>query len=208
VVGPDCFLCAPDRSLVYAHSSSFFAMLGWGPIVEGFTLVAARDHVPSMFDVSGDLVEELNRFSRAVRLRLTPLYGPSIVTEHGRIAVCDFLDSHEPHCFHAHRLVFPLQVDLQDALMAAGLAFKHYRSFTAARAESQEVGAYLYYERPDESCVVADVRGGVRRQFFRNAVASSIGRPELMNWRIHSRLDIVEKARISLHARTGRDLDS
>jgi len=84
-------------------------MLGLGPIGEGYSLIAAREHVPSMFDLDSGSREELETFTKLVRATLRPHYSSSVVTEHGRVAPCvsRILRAHEPHCLHAHRLVFP-----------------------------------------------------------------------------------------------------
>jgi len=202
-VRPECFLCDPDGSLVYAQSPSFFAMLGWGAVVEGYSLIATKHHIPSMFDISAELVPELNDFTAAIRTQLGRLYGPSVITEHGRISLCEIVSSHEPHCFHAHRLVFPVEVDLMGALVAAKLQPRTHQNFNAARVASTQLNEYLYYERSDGVCVVADAHGCLQRQFFRGAIATSLGRAELKSWRRYPRLDIVERAKRTLSALTG-----
>jgi diadenosine tetraphosphate (Ap4A) HIT family hydrolase len=197
---PECFLCDPDGSLVYAQSPSFFAMLGWGAVVEGYSLIATKRHIPSMFDIPDELALELNEFTGAIRTQLARLYGPSVITEHGRIGLCELLSSHEPHCFHAHRLVFPVEVDLMGALVAAKFKPRTHKNFNEARMASGDLNEYLYYERPDGVCVVTNAHGCLQRQFFRRAVASSLGQPELGSWRLHPRLDVVERVRKTLCA--------
>jgi diadenosine tetraphosphate (Ap4A) HIT family hydrolase len=203
MVRPECFLCDPDGSLVYAHSHSFFAMLGWGAVVEGYSLIATKEHIPSMFDIRDELVPELNDFTAAIRTRLARLYGPSVITEHGRIGLCELMSNHEPHCFHAHRLVFPVDVDLSSVFVDARLRGRTHQNFDAARRASRELNEYLYYERPDGVCAVADAQGCTQRQFFREAVASRLGRPELKSWRLHPRLDVVDRAKKTLASSSG-----
>src|SRR5215469_11506206 len=105
-----CFLCEPDESLVYHREGRFFAMLGLGPLSEGYSVIATRDHVPSMLDLDPEGVKELVEFTQRVRIRQAMRgYEPGAITEHGRVATCvhAVAGAHEPHCLHAHRLLFP-----------------------------------------------------------------------------------------------------
>ena len=114
----ECFLCAPINQFVYAESQNFFAMLGLGPLVEGYSLLAAKAHVPSMIDLPINAIYDLVQFKEQVRHQLALHYGSVIITEHGRVAPCVQVDSIQPeyHCFHAHNLVFPLSLDLTESL--------------------------------------------------------------------------------------------
>src|SRR3954471_17426921 len=85
---PKCFLCEPDERLVYMRNDQFFAMLGFGPLGEGYSLIATVGHVPSMLDLDGEDVPALVDFTSEVRGRLAGLFGPALVTEHGRVAAC------------------------------------------------------------------------------------------------------------------------
>lgn len=179
-----CFLCRPDPGLVYASSPNFFAMLGWGPLGEGYSLVATSEHLPSMFDLGADEARELTAFCGDVRARLAA-YGPAVITEHGRVAACvaAATRAHEPHCLHAHRLVFPGRATLALDRAPAGLVWEEYDSFEAARASFDWPGQYLYVEAADSGCRIARASRAVPRQLFRRLVAQEMGRPELADWR-------------------------
>ena len=106
------FLCEPAQRWVYAESQSYFAMLGLGPIQEGYSIIAAREHTRGMFDASASERAELIAFTQHVRELLAPYYGEALVTEHGRVAPCveARTRSYEPHCLHASsfRLPWPM----------------------------------------------------------------------------------------------------
>ena len=153
-----CFLCSPNQSWLYEQDDEFFAMLGLGPIVEGYSLLASKAHAPSMLDLGASAADSLHRFSQVVRLRLKPHFGETIITEHGRVPPCEFggqAPQHRTHCFHAHRLLFPVQVDLTESLHRNRLKVHEYPNFIECRANFHETGEYLYFERMNGSCVIA-----------------------------------------------------
>jgi hypothetical protein len=87
------------------RSDEFFAMLGHGPIGEGYSIIATVEHEPSMLDLDAAVTQRAEEFTQAVRERLLPMYGSAVITEHGRVAPCVATQTraHEPHCLHAHR---------------------------------------------------------------------------------------------------------
>jgi hypothetical protein len=200
----ECFLCAPAEGLVYAESGNghFFAMLGLGPVTEGYSLIATREHVPSMLDVPSRQRDELVRFTCDVRSLLSTHYGPSIVTEHGRVAPCltEVGSAHAPHCFHAHRLVFPSSPPVSLKALQTMLHVATFDSFVHAARAFRDPGQYLYLERDDDTCELASVFGRFPRQFFRGLIASATQKPELADWQRHPRPDVIEAARARLRA--------
>jgi diadenosine tetraphosphate (Ap4A) HIT family hydrolase len=181
----DCFLCEPDPTLVFARTQNFFAMLGHGPIGEGYSLIASIEHEPSMLDVSLTLAREVEDFTHTVRERLAPHYGPALVTEHGRVAPCvaTATAAYEPHCLHAHRLVFPGWDRLDIRALAPEFRWRKYPSFLVARENGAPSGQYLVCQHADETIDISQVPAGVPRQFFRSVVATAVGRPKLADWR-------------------------
>lgn len=192
----DCFLCNPAPELVYASSHNFFAMLGIGPIGLGYSLVASKDHVPSMLDLEASCVDELGCFMQDVRRRLLPSFGELTATEHGRVAVCvaSAAARHEPHCLHAHRLLFPGVGALDLNVVTPGLRAASYASFSDAHRTWFDPAQYLYSEGSDGACQAATIRRPLPRQFFRGVVASQRGTPELADWRRHPNLADISRA--------------
>ena len=195
---PQCFLCQPADELVYEESES---LLGLGPIGEGYSLIATREHIPSMLDLDRAAHQELVEFTDTVRGRLGLLFGSCVVTEHGRVPPCidRLVRAYEPHCLHAHRLVFPgaAPIDLHSAL---GGSIDHFS--TAQRAfESNDIsGQYLFVENPDGAVQLAQAVRPLPRQFFRRVVAWQLGAPELSDWQKYPRYDEVARARLRLRA--------
>jgi diadenosine tetraphosphate (Ap4A) HIT family hydrolase len=192
-----CFLCSPEANWVYARSGSFYSMLGLGPVVEGYSLLATTDHTKSMLDLSEAEVEELIDFTQYTRKLLSTHYGDSIITEHGRVAPCvgSNRDRQQTHCFHAHRLIFPTSADLTEAISNYGLEVQEYSNFREGWSQFSWTGEYLYFERADGSCLIAGAPMRSVRQFFRHKVAELMGQPEVANWSEYPQLRVLEAAR-------------
>jgi hypothetical protein len=172
-------------------------MLGLGPLVEGYSIVATKKHISSMLDLSETEVSQLSKFSGTLRDILRPHYGEVIITEHGRVPPCEQTTNSgmRTHCFHAHRLVFPIATDLTPALFRHGLAVSEYATFADCHKGFTCKGEYLYFERPDGVCMIAPAPRELVRQFFRYELAAQLGSPELASWTAYPRLEVLEAAR-------------
>lgn len=196
-----CFLCRPDPALIYLVDEPFFAMLGVGPIGEGYSLIATKSHEQSMFDLTPDDAEQLTRFTADVRDRLRPLYGECALGEHGRVALCvgQAAVEHEPHCMHAHRLVFPGLNYLPLAAVTPGATVEPYGSFSEAYRSFKPSGQYLYAESADGSCEVAEMPRPVPRQQLRRLAANLRGEPPCnSDWVKHPKPELVNDAKAQL----------
>jgi hypothetical protein len=198
-VDNDCFLCKPDDKLVFLRGNNFQAMLGIGPIVEGYTVLSTMDHVRSMFDLTSNRIEEYLNFRRRVINKLLSLYGAVIITEHGRVPNCDFYDlKREPHCYHAHQLLFPVDIDLKDDMYEAfNGKVSNYESFIQAYSSCHSINEYAYFEYTDGACYVAQ-DAQYPRQYFRMLVAEKINHPERIDWRNWQGWDLIADAKSKL----------
>ena len=196
---PSCFLCSPDPALVFLRGDRFFAMLGHGPLGVGYSLIATQAHCPSMLDLEASAVAALAAFTREVRAVIAEHWpGGAAIGEHGRVAACvsPAAARYEPHCLHAHRLVFP-GIDDIDLTVVAPVS--RFASFADAYASSGAVlGQYLYSERSDGSCQIAPYSRSLPRQTIRRIVADRRGEPGLADWRSNPRLDVVAAAQLAL----------
>lgn len=194
-----CFLCDPEPEYTWANSEHFRAILGIGPVGEGFSLIAAREHESSMLDLAGDQVDDLIAFTDLVRKRLDALYGSTVVAEHGRIAPCvePGVRKHEPHCLHAHRLVFTGASRIDLAAAAPKMELCRFADFETARDYYEDKGQYLYVEDED-GVQVGRIDGPLPRQFLRAIVALEQGRPQLADWRKQPGFDQIEAAQQAL----------
>jgi hypothetical protein len=184
-----CFLCRPREDWVYLEAADLFCMVGIGQLMEGYSLIATRDHIPSMFDLPESMVERCGTFRQEVRATiLRVLRQRCIITEHGRVPICDYYDrtANETHCYHAHHLVFPGDVELRPYLERNAFNVTRFGSFAQAW-RARIAGEYLYYEDMEGGVTVATARPRLPRQFFRMLVAEQLGLPERANWRTCSR---------------------
>lgn len=195
----ECFLCNPDTNLIYLSDGRFQAMLGIGPIVEGYTVLFSIDHVRSMFDLPSEQIEQFLSFRLQVIKKLTRLYGELIITEHGRVPNCDFYDlKREPHCYHAHQLLFPIQIDLKPDLYSAFRdKIMRYGSFAEAYKSCYSANEYAYYEEINGTSYVAQ-DAKYPRQYFRMLVADKIGHLERVDWHNWQGWELIDTARTKL----------
>jgi len=199
---PECFLCNPSKDLVFARSESFYAMAGLGPIVEGYTILSAREHWRSFFDVPESLLGEYYEFVEIVRMRLASEYLYPITTEHGRVPVCASTDPtrHEPHCYHAHQLLFPVSFDFSADLRARNDPVVEATDLSAARNQVRKIseGEYLYFEGSNHHVTVSLPAIRPARQYFRLLVASYLGDMSLADWKAAQRRELALKAKARL----------
>jgi hypothetical protein len=198
-----CFLCDPEPEWTWCTSERFFAVLGLGPIRSGYTVVATREHFPSMLDLDHDGAVELEEFTALVRSRLGEIWGSATVAEHGRVAPClaPATRRHEAHCLHAHRLVFAGHTGLDLRRAAPSMSVRNHPGYLAAHRSFTWPGQYVYVEDPAGHCQIGEVRGPLPRQFLRAIVAAECGRSEMADWRSHPQRERVDAARRLLAVR-------
>jgi len=197
-----CFLCAPDPRLVFAGSDRFFAMLGLGPIGLGYSLIATREHEQSMLDLDAAGAAELVDFTGVVRDRLSMFSEHVAIGEHGRIALClaGAGRLHEPHCLHAHQLLFPGLEELPlGAVVNADV--ERYDGLPAAVTQFPYGGQYLFSQASDGLAQVAAVRSALPRQLLRTLAATLRQEGEEPDWRAAPRWPQIEQARAALGLR-------
>lgn len=117
----------------------------------------------------------------------------SLSTVASRHACISAITHHEPHCLHAHWLLFPGApvVDLRP--IASNV--EHYDSFHEAYHAFEWPGQYLYSEAPAGDCWLAPAPRAVPRQLLRRVVARSLGVEAAADWQTHPGLETVDAAR-------------
>jgi hypothetical protein len=179
-----CFLCNPDPELVYYRDEASAALCGLGPLVKGYSLVAARNHVRSAADAALGPCTGLLKGLSAVRAHLSRRFGSCLVTEHGCVPVCvDVSGTSDPHCYHAHFLLFPGAPIIETAVRAPFAVAQEAASLDEALKIASKQEEYFLFSPTDTRFLVLTRPGRLVRQFSRMVVASALGEEKLTNWR-------------------------
>ena len=178
-----CFLCATAPDLVYASTESAFALCGLGPLVPGYTLVATKEHTASAADAIAHTPEFLD-FTEQIRAFLSSQYGSCLISEHGRVPACiDPSGTSDPHCYHAHFLLFP---GGPNVVGEARSYFAHVQETTTlgrALELATEAKDYFLISPTATEAHLMTRPGRIIRQFARVLVADAIGESRRANWR-------------------------
>jgi hypothetical protein len=181
--GGDCFLCNPRPELVYASVDESLALCGLGPLGPAYSIIATKAHVRSAADAY-NTVSGFIDFTNDVRAILDGLFGSSVLTEHGRLGACvGPSGASDPHCFHAHFLLFPGVPNIVE----------NARSYFAEDRLSSTLSNAMQIanESPDEYFLVSGSVDSFHimtrpseliRQFARWLVAGALNTPEKANW--------------------------
>jgi hypothetical protein len=181
--------------LVYAASETAFALCGLGPIVPGYTVVATKLHTSSGADIAIDNPSFV-AFAESVRSFLSLQYGPTLLTEHGRMPACTGpAGKADPHCFHAHFLLFP-GAPFVNGIARSYFATEHsWKSVQEALSNASTKREYMLLSPTADSASIFLRPGRLIPQFARRLVAEATGRADLTNWRNHpARREAVEAA--------------
>jgi hypothetical protein len=195
-----CFLCNPPDDLVYATSEDAVALCGLGPLSEGYSVVASREHIGSVADIATRCPAYL-QFVERVQSFLSSEFGSCLVTEHGRVPVClDVSGDADAHCFHAHLLFFPGVPDITKAAIPYFATSRQYGSFEEAAAAARPHKEYFLVSGSPDRVSIFTRPGRLIRQFARVLVADAIGKRELASWRSQPRRECAVAA--AEHLRT------
>lgn len=186
----DCFLCRPSARLLIDCSRDHFTVAGLGPLVDGYVLVATKDHVERL----GRSVEHASGFAdyvQSIRALLAAECGGCLLTEHGNMPVCGIESEHSAHCFHPHVLLFPGRHHIRaEAERYFGGRVMEFTSLASAFEHGAQLQQYLLVSEADADFAVYEPVDGLPRQFARALVAESLATPERASWRDFPGIDL------------------
>jgi diadenosine tetraphosphate (Ap4A) HIT family hydrolase len=183
-----CFLCALPGDLVIFEDEDFVCLAGLGPLVEGYCLVATRPHVKSMADLPARLISKRDALVSRVRRRLTEEYQRCLVTEHGRMVVCDD-GTFDAHCYHGHFLLFPGTHDISPAASTYFGKRQSFSDLAAAMAHAATCDEYTLISPDPNHFNIFSVPLNLPRQFSRILVAANLGKLADAHWGDHPQRD-------------------
>ncbi|GAB3359102.1 HIT family protein [Lysobacter tyrosinilyticus] len=207
-----CRLCAisrGDRSLgvidqPWLESDKYMAFVSVGALVDGWTLIAPKEHTLNLSARYGDA--EFEKFVRATIAVVEESYGAAVVFEHGGQEEASKTSCGTSHAhLHIVPLAFPLSArarDFDPALTWVECSAAGLEAIVGARE-------YLFVSdsyRADGCGHVAILAEG-RSQFFRRVIADELGRPQEFDYRIYPQLDVAERSARQLLAATSGTLD-
>jgi diadenosine tetraphosphate (Ap4A) HIT family hydrolase len=182
----DCFLCEPSHDLVFLDREGFVALAGLGPVVYGYSLIAAKAHVRSMADIPAEAQSERDSFVNTVRERLSNKYGRCLITEHGRMRVCiDDSDGLDAHCLHAHFLLFPGAGNICEIARSYFGNMETFDGLATALAQARHYEEYLLVSPTPDEVTIFSKPLNVPRQLARYLVAHESNTMHLADWRSH-----------------------
>lgn len=185
-----CFLCKPDPALVYSRCEVGFALCGLGPLVDGYSVVGSVGHYRSVADIPEDELQRFGGFVSHLRAQLSEKYGSCLVTEHGRLPVCDYAAGRaESHCYHAHFLFFPGAPDVEAEATRHFATVDTLPALHGALARARDSHEYFLLSPHPHKFSVMTGQQKLPRQFARTLVANAIDRPDHADWKRFPRAD-------------------
>lgn len=181
-----CIFCEPESSRVIFETSRYICIAGAGPIRRGYSIIAPKEHLPTVAELDVDLFVEFEAAERLLVSALARAYGPSYTAyEHGRVGSCRWAELRNAtghHCFHAHRVYVPGTHDISQAL---GRMFSNEVSLAAACDLLRVREPYIFFECADSANASRRVftrPGIVQSQCVRRLLAHRLATPHRWDW--------------------------
>jgi diadenosine tetraphosphate (Ap4A) HIT family hydrolase len=159
--------------------NGFVVTPGLGAFVEGYLLILPREHYFSCASMPWSMIQYLNALVREVKQALLPIYGPTVVFEHG--GSCSTAGSSA--CInHAHLHVFPTKYSLLSEL--AGIHRPQKLIAPMQFSTEHKNTSYIYFEDQARNAWLIDAEG-LEKQYIRKILAKKHGVPEEWHYAIH-----------------------
>jgi len=173
------FTVAEAPSELMYETESFGVAADIGMIVEGYSLIISKEHIPSL--ACSNQLDELDHVKQKLRLALQATYGDSILFEHG---AANFYRNAGCCIDHAHLHVVPSRVDLLPYLRR-DYPFRPIANVSELCPLARKRG-YLFYEDREGCGFVAEV-GVAPSQYFRRVLCLALGNIVPWDWRDYIR---------------------
>lgn len=173
------FTVSEAPSELMFETESFGAAADIGMIIEGYSLIISKEHIPSI--ACSNQLDELDHVKQKLRMALQTAYGDSVIFEHGAASF-----SRNAGCCinHAHLHVVPCQVDLLPYLRRE-YPFRPIENVSELGSLARKKG-YLSYENQGGRRFIAEVDVAIS-QYFRQVLCLALGNIVPWNWRDYIR---------------------
>jgi len=215
VVGGRCRFCdfasRPARAAADAldspwlASNNYVAMTSIGAFIPGWSLIVPREH---SLNLSSDYArEEFIEFTREAVALVEAQFGQVCVFEHGSNA---HQSATSCGTAHSHLHIVPFSGDL----VKLSVEFDAMLSWSSAKiaeiASARKGGEYLFVAnkfngRDTNGCMTVLNEG--RSQFFRQVLASALGKPELYSYRLYPFKEESIESAMAMHRRAKNYLE-
>jgi ATP adenylyltransferase len=159
------------------ETKNFLVIPSLGSFVEGYLLIASKEHYLSMASLPKHLYQELEDVQNRVKEVLTKHYSLPLFFEHGPIT-----ENKAGCCVdHAHIHALPVQIDLVK-LVNEELSSKQIDTYV----DLNEINyPYLFIEGNEGDKQLFEIDHPVPSQYLRQIIAEQLGFPEKYDWKIH-----------------------
>lgn len=181
-----------NRILFSSDNFSVFPSIG--QIIEGYLLIASKEHYTGIGQVPSKSYGELESVCKKVREVLAEVYGPALFFEHGSIS-----EMEKGGCCitHAHLHAVPLRADILSDLSKCFLP-KKIDSFDGLKEQFNSGIPYFFYESNSGDKYLFDINEIVPSQYIRQILSVKIGKPERWDWRVCPGIEELIRTRDSL----------
>lgn len=179
----DCFLCRPASRLLAHVGDACYTLAGLGPLSDGYAVVATDHHGLLEGPHDSALLTSWGQYSEWVQRALEAEFGTCVLSEHGKMSICNPNRPANSHCYHPHFLLFPGAPDplpvFRDHFPCEG---EFFSSLTDALRHASVLSNYLLGSPRPGEYFVFPAPDGLPRQFARAIIADSLGVPDLASW--------------------------
>lgn len=187
VARTDCFLCRPAGKLLANVGQQFLTMAGLGPLTDCYAIVATLSHESKGQEAPPSLTRDLANYASSVQQILAHKFGSCVLTEHGKLPLCNAGGS---HCFHPHFLLFPGVADpLNRFSEYFGFPGEKFGTLFEALSFAATLSNYLLVSARSNDYTVFQADQGLPRQFARLIIAEHLDTPDLASWQTFPNAD-------------------
>jgi len=167
------------------ESSNFVVFPSLGQIVEGYLIIATKNHYIGLGEIPTELVGELGKIKNKVKEVLSRFYVAPIFFEHGTVS-----ENKKGGCCieHAHLHAIPVSVDIFEDLTKNFKPIK-ISNFFSLKNQFEKKVPYFYYENQKGERYLFELFNIVPSQYLRQLVAVKINSKDKWDWKNYFGLD-------------------
>ncbi|MDE6340185.1 MAG: hypothetical protein K2K97_10440 [Muribaculaceae bacterium] len=178
----ECRFCnPPEIERIVFQTDNFYVMVSLGPIVEGYLLIVAKEHIGACLHLPEKYWAEFIALKEKVRKILISLYGHCIFYEHGKVGTSLTMGKDHRHCFHCHLHCIPTSVKMNDIISKelSGIVFPNLNDAYQFVIE-KDIERYLLIEDNDIRLYLPDAK--LRSQYLRFKLAEALDILKEWDW--------------------------